>query len=334
MRMKHHHDLIDVYLTYPWDEKCLMKRRTTGRMHAKQDKRETETMTQSQSSQTNRLLGYPDDARLLIINADDFGRSHACNAGILRSLTEGVVSSTTLMVPCPWALHAMQMLSDHPKISFGIHLTVISDVPLYRWGSLTARDKVPSLIDEAGSFYSYERIPALLAQAKLSELEIEFRAQIEAVLATGLSPTHLDWHCLFNGGRADIFEMTVKLAKAYGLAMRVFDRSTGEALRHQGLPTDEHTVVDTFKLDIAGKSAWFAQALRELPSGLSEWAAHPALDTPEIHAYEPESWQAHSTDLDFLISQEARSIIEQEGIVLLDYKPLQQVWQERCSSTT
>ena len=66
----------------------------------------------------------------------------------------------------------MQMLSDHPKISFGIHLTVISDVPLYRWESLTSRDKVPSLIDEAGFFYNYERIPALLAQAKLSELEL------------------------------------------------------------------------------------------------------------------------------------------------------------------
>ncbi len=269
-------------------------------------------MTQSQSSQTNRLLGYPDDARLLIINADDFGRSHACNAGILRSLTEGVVSSTTLTVPCPWALHAMQMLSEHPEISFGIHLTVISDVPLYRWGPLTAREKVPSLIDEAGFFYSYERIPAFLAQAQLSELEVEFRAQIETVLATSLSPTHLDWHCLYNGGRADIFELTVKLAKEYGLAMRVFDRPTGEALRRQGLPTDEHHVVDTFKLD---------------------WAAHPALDTPEIRAYEPESWEAHSTDLDFLISLEARSMIEQEGLVLLSYKPLQQVWQERYSST-
>jgi predicted glycoside hydrolase/deacetylase ChbG (UPF0249 family) len=291
-------------------------------------------MTQSQSSQTNRLLGYPDDARLLIINADDFGRSHACNAGILRSLTEGVVSSTTLMVPCLWALHVMQMLSDHPEISFGIHLTVISDVPLYRWGSLTSREKVPSLIDEAGFFYSYERIPVFLAQAKLSELEVEFRAQIEAVLATGLSPTHLDWHCLFNGGRADIFEMTVKLAKAYGLAMRVFDRSTGEALRRQGLPTDEHDVLDTFKLDIVGKAAWLARALRELPIGLSEWAAHPALDTPEIHAYEPESWQAHVTDLDFLISQEARSIIEQEGIELLSYKPLQMVWQEGLGEVT
>jgi predicted glycoside hydrolase/deacetylase ChbG (UPF0249 family) len=291
-------------------------------------------MTHSQHRQTNWVLGYPDDARLLSINADDFGRSQACNAGILRSLTEGMVSSTTLMVPCPWALHAMQLLRDHPEVSFGIHLTVVSDVPLYRWGPLTAREKVPSLIDEAGFFSSYEHIPAWLAQARLSELEVEFRAQIETVLAASLSPTHLDWHCLYNGGRADIFELTVKLAKEYGLAVRVHDRATGEALRGQGLPTTEHPVVDTFKLDLTGKSAWFANALRALPRGLSEWAAHPALDTPELQAYEPESWQAHSTDLDFLISPEARSIIEQEGIVLLSYQPLQQVWQAQGKSRT
>src|SRR5947209_8918675 len=229
-------------------------------------------MTQLQSSQTNRLLGYPDDARLLIIDGDDFGRSHACNAGILRSLTEGVVSSTTLMVPCPWALHAMQMLSDHPDLSFGIHLTVISDVPLYRWGSLTSREKVPSLIDEAGFFYRYERIPEFLAQVKLSELEVEFRAQIEAVLATSLKPTHLDWHCLYNGGRTDIFELSVKLAKEYGLAVRVFDRSTGEALRRQGLPTNDHDVLDSYRLGIGAKSAHYAQMVRDRPSGLGEWA--------------------------------------------------------------
>src|SRR5216683_764029 len=311
-----------------------MDRRKTGIVQVKQYRRETSKMTQYQSSQTNRLLGYPDDARLLIINADDFGRSHASNEATLRTLKEGVVSSTTLMVPCPWALHAMRMLSDHPDVSFGVHLTVVSDVPLYRWGSLTSREKVPSLIDEAGFFYRYERIPEFLAQVKLSELEVEFRAQIEAVLAASLGPTHLDWHCLYNGGRAAIFELTVKLAKAYGLAVRVFDRSTGEALRRQGLPTNEHHVVDTFKLDIVEKSAWFARALRDLPIGLSEWAAHPALGTPELQAIEPESWQAHPTDLDFLISQEACEIIEQEGIVLLSYKPLQKVWQERCSSTT
>src|SRR5438270_13668882 len=124
-------------------------------------------MTQSQSSQTNRLLGYPDDARLLIINADDFGRSHASNEATLRTLREGVVSSTSLMVPCPWALHAMHLLSDHPDISFGVHLTVICDAILYRWRPLTSRERVLSLIDETGFFYSAERIPEFLNQVKL-----------------------------------------------------------------------------------------------------------------------------------------------------------------------
>src|SRR5215472_4220235 len=148
-------------------------------------------MIQSQRSQTSRSLGYPDDARLLIINADDFGRAHACNAGTLRALIEGVVSSTTLMAPCPWALHAMQLLAEHPEISFGVHLTVVSEASRYRWGPLTSRDKVPSLVDEMGFFYREERIPELLTQATLTELEIEFRAQIEAVLAASLTPTHL-----------------------------------------------------------------------------------------------------------------------------------------------
>lgn len=60
---------------------------------------------------TNQLLDYPDDARLLIINADVFGMCHAANAAITRSLTAGVVTSTTLMVPCVWAPNAMQWLA-------------------------------------------------------------------------------------------------------------------------------------------------------------------------------------------------------------------------------
>ncbi len=100
----------------------------------------------------NELLGYPPDARLLIVNADDFGMYHAVNAAILRTLTEGVVRSTSVMVPCPWGLHALQLLRDHPEIGFGVHLTVASDFADYRWGPLTPRDKVPSLVDETGFF--------------------------------------------------------------------------------------------------------------------------------------------------------------------------------------
>src|SRR5436309_1662646 len=181
-------------------------------------------MSQLQESETNMRLGYPSDARLLIINADDFGMCYAINDAILRSLKDGVVCSTSVMVPCPWALHAMHLLAENPDIPFGIHLTVICDTVHYRWGPLTCKDKVPSLLDETGYFYSPERIPEFAAQAKLEELEVEFRAQIDTVLAANLTPTHLDWHCLRNGGRADIFDLTLRLAKEHGFAVRVAEQ--------------------------------------------------------------------------------------------------------------
>jgi hypothetical protein len=127
-------------------------------------------MSQLHKSRANTLLGYPDDARLLILNADDFGMCHAINAAIFRTLTEGVVQSTSLMAPCPWALHAIHWLQVNPDIAFGVHLTVIWDADHYGWGPLTCREKVPSLIDETGYFYSQERKAEFLAAAKLGSL--------------------------------------------------------------------------------------------------------------------------------------------------------------------
>jgi predicted glycoside hydrolase/deacetylase ChbG (UPF0249 family) len=286
-------------------------------------------MNQRQTDNANALLGYPADARLLIINADDFGMYHGVNAAILRAFMEGVVCSTTLMVPCAWALHAMQLLTEHPALPFGIHLTLISDTANYRWGPLTSRDSVPSLVDESGFFYLYDRMAEFLAQANLAEVEAEFRTQIDTVLAANLLPTHLDWHSLYNGGRADIFELTVRLAQEYGLAMRVFDRATGDTLRHRGLPANEHPVLDSYRLDPATKATEYAQLLRDLPVGLSEWAVHPGLENDELRAIHADGAHRRQTDLDFLLSAEARAIIRQEGITLLSYKPLQDAWRKR-----
>ena len=52
--------------------------------------------------------------------------------------------ASTLMVPYPWALHALHFLADHPDNPFGVHLTAISDWADYRWGPLTPREKVPT----------------------------------------------------------------------------------------------------------------------------------------------------------------------------------------------
>ena len=279
------------------------------------------------SGKTNQLLGYSADARLLIINADDFGMCHAITDAIYHALKVGVVHSTTLMVPCPWALYAMRLLKDNADISFGVHLTLICDAPMYRWRPLTSREHVPSLVDETGTFYGSDRMSEFLAQAKLSEVEEEFQAQIDVVLAAGLNPTHLDWHCLHNGGRADIFDLTFGLAKEYGLALRVAGQPFSEQLQSNGLPTNDHDLLDSFRLDASNKSALYAQMLRELPAGLTEWAVHPGFGSIELQAIDPETWNVRQTDYDFMMSSEARDIIQQEGIILLDYKPLQMLWQ-------
>lgn len=284
-------------------------------------------MSMSTNSQTNHLLGYPADARLLIINADDFGMCHSVNEAIMGTFQTGLVCSTTLMVPCPWALHAMRFLADHPEVSFGVHLTVISDWVDYRWGPIIPKAKVPSLINKEGYFYNFEHMPEFLAGVRLDELEMEFRAQIELVLAAGLWPTHLDWHSLRLSGREDILALMLNLAREYGLAHRVFGQSWIEKVQSQGLPTNDYDFLDSYQLEPATKATRFAELLQELPVGLSEWAVHPGLDNAELLAIEPNGNHIRQTDFNFLTSQQAKNIVKEEGIILLDYRALQDVWR-------
>jgi hypothetical protein len=278
------------------------------------------------SNQANRILGYPLDTRLLILNADDFGMCQAINEAIIRSLQAGLVRSTTLMVPCPWALHALHYLAKHPEISFGIHLTVISDPADYRWGPILPPEKVPSLVDLSGYFFNFEGMSQLLSQINLDQLEAEFKAQIEAVLSAGLAPTHLDWHALRIHNRPGIFDLLVRLAQEYGLALRVAGQEQINKLQSQGLPTIDRDFLDSYLIQPQEKHAQYEQLLRELPTGLSEWAVHPGLDTPELLALEPTGNHERQIDFDFWTSQVAKEIIAEENITLLDYRPLQAFW--------
>lgn len=279
------------------------------------------------TGQTNQLLGYPADARLLIINADDFGMCHAINDAVIQALAQGLLRSTTLMTPCPWALHAMHLLAAHPEIRFGVHLTVIAEWVDYRWGPLMPKAKVPSLLNKAGYFHTFAEMPHFLAQVNLDELELEFRAQIETVLAAGLTPTHLDWHALRLSGHPAILELMQRLARDYGLALRVIGQNWIATVQRQGLPTIDYDFLDSYLLDPDDKGAQYAQLLRTLPPGLSEWAVHPGLANAELRAIDPSGHPIRQRDFNFLMSPTAQTIVQEEGIILLDYGALQGHWQ-------
>jgi chitin disaccharide deacetylase len=282
-------------------------------------------------TRSSELLGYAPDARVLIVNADDLGMYHAINLAVIDSIERGIASSCSLMVPCPWASNAMELLRRRPGIPFGIHLTLVRDTARDQWGPMVAREKVPSLLDGTGALWTAGDAPQLLARARLDEVELEFRAQIDAVVDAGLAPTHLDFHCLADGGRRDILDLTVALAGEHGLAVRVWLDPGRQRLRERGLPVTDQPFLDSFSLDTDGKSARYAQLLRDLPAGLNEWAVHPGLGDEESRAVDG-GWRVRRTDYEFLTSPQARALLRQEGIIVTDYRPAQRVWSRTGAS--
>jgi predicted glycoside hydrolase/deacetylase ChbG (UPF0249 family) len=278
---------------------------------------------------SSELLGFTSDARVLIVNCDDFGMHDPVNAAVVESIENGIASSCSLIVPCPAAANAMRLLRERPHIAFGIHLALIRDAHEYRWGPTADKADVPSLLDpRTDELYvdTPTQRAALLAEAKLSDVERELRAQINAVVDAGLAPTHLDWHCLADGGRADIRDLAFALAEEYGLAARVWLDDGRRKARKQGKPVIDNVFLDSFSIPLDGKAATFERMLRDLPPGLNEWAVHPAQGTDGWQASEPTGWRVRQRDHAFLTSPQARGIIDDEDITVIDYRPLQQAW--------
>ncbi len=287
-------------------------------------------MSAMPAASANELLGYPAGARLLVVNADDLGMYPEVNEGIARAFQAGVVRSTSLMVPCPAARPAMRWLADHPEVPFGIHLTLVCDLPGLRWGPVSPAEEVPSLVDGSGRFRTLATMPEWLPRLRLDDVGREFRAQLQAVREAGLSPVHLDWHCTVSGGRDDIFELTWELAREHHLSLRVADPRWNRTVQARGLPAADDVLLDSFDLPVADKPAHYARLLRDLPAGLSMWAVHPAVGDASSRSVDPDGWEIRHSDLEFLESSAARETIGREGIVLLGHREVHEAWQARA----
>jgi predicted glycoside hydrolase/deacetylase ChbG (UPF0249 family) len=263
-------------------------------------------------------LGYGADAKLLIVNCDDLGSSHAANVGVYEALRNGIGTSATLMVPCPWAREAA---SRYRGEDVGVHLTLNAEYDLYRWGPIT---HAPSLLDGDGGFP--RTVEDVWDHADLDEVRRELRAQVERAIYWGFDVSHLDSHMGTLQLRPEFFDVYLELAVDFGLPLRLSGGSTEQAIgfpfrrlaAEEGVLSPDHVV----PLGNTNTRAMLERALHNLEPGVTEIVAHPCVDTPELRALAPD-WMHRVEDRRLLVSDEdVRRMAARAGVVFVGYRAL------------
>ena len=264
-------------------------------------------------------LGYPADAKLVIISCDDLGCCHAANVGVYQAIRAGLATCASIMVPAPWARHAAT--EYRPTDDIGVHLTLNAEHDHYRWGPVT---HAPSLLSGDGGFP--RNLDDLWEHADPEEVYRELKAQVTRAQAWGIDVTHLAPHLTAITLRPEFFSIYTDLAVEFELPIRLPSTVSAEqaGFPFRQLAAAEGIVFpDHFDHDWrAGSRRRVLDALARLEPGVSELHIQPAIDTPEVRALTPVAPQwiddlAFATDGD-----ELQAALDAAGATLIGYREL------------
>jgi predicted glycoside hydrolase/deacetylase ChbG (UPF0249 family) len=240
-----------------------------------------------------------EQAKRLIIHADDAGMSHSVNRATIDAMEHGIVSSASILVPPAWFPEFADYARKHPEKDYGVHLTLTSEWDLYRWGPVAPRDKVRSLVDEQG--YLWDNVEQVAREVKAEEAEIELRAQIDRARQFHVPLSHLDTHMGALFSRADLFDVYVKLGLEFDLPVLIIRDITPSLAREypaivnrgpaiiERLDSRRLPVLDHIGQFYDGNSheerhKHYIDFLHELPKGVSELIIHCGYDNEELRA--------------------------------------------------
>jgi predicted glycoside hydrolase/deacetylase ChbG (UPF0249 family) len=248
-------------------------------------------------------------AKLLIVNADDFGRTPGVNRGIAEAHRHGIVTSATLMVNQPAAADAAALARKNPRLGVGLHVTLTG-------GGLPTLPptQVPSLVNARGLL---PHTPDALAAADPHEVLLEVRAQVKRFRELlGRLPTHLDSHHHAQRMPA-VLEALVTLAWETGLPVRSVSADMRLRFRREGMATPDR-FVDSFYADEATLEG-LLRALAELQPGTTELMCHPAHVDDELRAGSSYA-QPRARELAILTHSEIRQQIQATGVRLTSFE--------------
>lgn len=282
------------------------------------------------SAQTlTERLGYKKTDKLLIINNDDAGMCHAANTATVEGMENGLISSATIMMPCPWSNEIVKYAKENPEKGFGIHLTLTSEWKNYRWVTVAPRNEVPGLYDEQG--YMWKGVMEVYKASNTHEALIEGRAQIRKALDAGIPVTHFDSHMGTYQYSTDYMSIYLQLADEFDLPVRMPSQST---LDNMGAPPFRdickekkilhpdyfiHEELEEYKTE--NVEEFWTNYIKNLNPGVTEILIHASKDGDEIRAITG-SAPKRVKELELFTSDRLKQLIEKEGIIVISYRPL------------
>jgi predicted glycoside hydrolase/deacetylase ChbG (UPF0249 family) len=285
----------------------------------------------SSSPQTTKSvaerLGYPPNARLLMIHADDVGMMHSVDRASFEALEKGWITSASIMVPCPWFPEVARFAQAHPDVDLGIHLVLNSEWTSYRWGPVSRGTLVPTLLDADGYLPLLEE--TVVRQASSGDVEHELRAQIEKARSAGIHITHLDSHMETLLRTRDLLEVYARVARSYQIpalySREDFHKTPNSPFPEGGLLIDRVLEMQP-GVPIEKWADAYEQMLRPLPPGAYQLRVHLAYDDEEFRAATSDhpDWGAawRQADFDMVRSPEFQRFLRDQGFQLIRWKDL------------
>ena len=285
------------------------------------------SFAQTRPKTVQERLGYPPSARLLVIHADDLGMDHSVNRATFDALEKHWITSASILVPCPWFPEVESWTKDHPDADLGIHQALNSEWTGFRWGPVSSKDRVPSLLDAEG--YLPLDTPEVAKNAKPAEVEQELRAQINRARAAGIHLTHLDSHMGALFETPQLFAIYQQMGHSYGLPI-LEAREGSHAPHGVSPPADEVLVQKVIEMNpgIAAKDwvGWYEHELSALGPGIYQVIVHLAYDDEEMRGatLDHPDWGAawRQRDLDMVRSAEFQNFLKNQNFVLIGWKDL------------
>lgn len=273
-------------------------------------------------------LGFNKKDKLLILHADDLGLSHSTNVACISALENGTINSASIMVPCPYFEEIATYAKENSTLDFGVHLTFTSEWNTYRWSPISPVSEVTSLVDEKGFFH--KDVNTFSKKAKIREVEIEIRAQIEKALSSGINITHVDNHMfsLFHPKFYKTYLSTVNEYRVPALLSKSFFNLFSIKYNNSNVLIDNLFVIPPQAIK-KGAIPYYTRLLKKIPSGITQIIVHPSYDNDEMQAITGNSIYGaalRQSDYDFFTSQTCKQILVNEMIQLITWKNLNTVF--------